>query len=284
MVIKILKNEKYAGDLVQKKSYTPDFLTHEKRRNTGQVPLITIREHHEPIISREIWDLAQERLARNNKHRAGEGGHSNRYIFSGRIRCGRCGSSFTARYRRLADGTKLRRWCCTTGCGIGKIIRDDDAMQMLKSAVRSLPLDADALIRDVTALALEVVLAGQAVVRDDPERLRFDAERIRRKKEAVMDSYFAGDIPKTEMQTMRSKYDRQIAGLRRRCQEAEQRCADSQDPDAVRTRLQRLIADILCGRTESAVFCKSILDQLTVFPDRHLELRLNGCPMVFHFL
>ena len=32
-VIKILKNEKYCGDLVQKKTYTPDFLTHDKKYN-----------------------------------------------------------------------------------------------------------------------------------------------------------------------------------------------------------------------------------------------------------
>ena len=71
-IIKILKNEKYVGDLVQKKTYTPDYLTHEKRSNRGQVPQIRIKNHHEPIISREVWDLAQKRLEKNNKH--GEGG------------------------------------------------------------------------------------------------------------------------------------------------------------------------------------------------------------------
>ena len=31
VIIKILRNEKYAGDLCQKKTYTPDYLTHQKR-------------------------------------------------------------------------------------------------------------------------------------------------------------------------------------------------------------------------------------------------------------
>ena len=35
-IVKILKNEKYVGDLVQKKTYTPDYLTHEKKYNHGQ--------------------------------------------------------------------------------------------------------------------------------------------------------------------------------------------------------------------------------------------------------
>ena len=41
-VLKILNNEKYVGDLVQKKTYTPDFLTHTKRTNKGEVPFVTM--------------------------------------------------------------------------------------------------------------------------------------------------------------------------------------------------------------------------------------------------
>ena len=63
-VLKILKNEKYVGDLVQKKTYTPDYLTHEKRRNTGEIPFIRIENHHTPIVGRELWNMAQARMAK----------------------------------------------------------------------------------------------------------------------------------------------------------------------------------------------------------------------------
>ena len=51
-VTKILKNEKYCGDLIQKKTYTPDYLTHEKKYNHGKEPLVELKDHHEPIIDR----------------------------------------------------------------------------------------------------------------------------------------------------------------------------------------------------------------------------------------
>ena len=35
VILRILRNEKYCGDLVQKKTYTPDYLTHEKKYNHG---------------------------------------------------------------------------------------------------------------------------------------------------------------------------------------------------------------------------------------------------------
>lgn len=50
-VTKILKNEKYCGDLIQKKTYTPDYLTHEKKYNHGKEPLVELKDHHESIMT-----------------------------------------------------------------------------------------------------------------------------------------------------------------------------------------------------------------------------------------
>ena len=289
-IIKILNNEKYVGDLVQKKTYTPDFLTHTKRTNKGEVPFVTIENHHRPIISREVWNMAQERLRQNNKHREGDGGHSNRYVFSGKIRCGECGSSFVGRFKYLKDGTKIRRWSCSTAtnegtqsCDVGKLIRDDDAMQMLKTAIRSLPLDAKAIINNVTALALEAIRDGEIGTGDDPQRLVFEIERVQQKKEAVMDSYFSGEITKEDMQAMNRKYDRQMENLYRRKKEAEFRQNANRDSKELRTVIQAEVSDILNGEIESEVFCKTMLDSLTVFKDRHMELRLRFLPQVFQF-
>ena len=68
-VLRILKNEKYVGDLIQKKTYTPDYLSHQKQINRGQEPLIIINEHHEPIISRDLWLLTQSQLEKRSKKR-----------------------------------------------------------------------------------------------------------------------------------------------------------------------------------------------------------------------
>ena len=289
-VIKILTNEKYVGDLVQKKTYTPDFLTHEKKSNKGTVPLITISNHHEPIISREVWNLAQERLRKNNKRAAGERGHSNRYVFSGKIKCGECGSSFVGRFKYLKDGTRIRRWSCgtatnegTAGCNIGRLVRDDDAMQMLKTAIRSLPVDFEAIIRNVTELALEAVLADQTEARDDPDRLQQELIRSQQKKEAVMDAYFSREISREDMICFTTRYELQLSDLRNRLEEARKGKNSKQDFSALRTQIHSEVSAILKGEIESEVFYKTLLQSLTVFKDRHMTLRLNWLPQVFHF-
>ena len=288
-ILKILKNEKYVGDLVQKKTYTPDYLTHERRTNRGQVPLIRLTDHHEPIISRQIWELAQERLRQNNKHGDTGSGHSNRYIFSGRIKCAACGASFVGRMRTRQDGTSVRRWACGTavragkaGCNIGKLVRDDDAMHMLKTAVQSLPMDTPAIIRNVTTLAMDAIRSTQGGTADEPARLQWELERIQQKKEAVMDAYFSGDITKGDMLAMKRRYDDRSAALQARLQAAAQAQRDGQ-MQRLRAAIQSEVAALLRLDIESEVLCKTVLDRLTVFPDRHMELRLHDLPQVFCF-
>ena len=64
-IVRILKNEKYCGDLIQWKRYSTDFLSKKVVWNDGtnpDIPLIEQKEHHEPIISREVFEAAQELL------------------------------------------------------------------------------------------------------------------------------------------------------------------------------------------------------------------------------
>lgn len=58
----ILKNEKYCGDVLMQKTITIDYLTHKSKKNEGEEEQYYIADHHEAIISREEWDMAQQRL------------------------------------------------------------------------------------------------------------------------------------------------------------------------------------------------------------------------------
>jgi len=284
-VIKILKNEKYVGDLIQKKTYTPDYLTHERRKNKGEVPLIRIENHHEPIISREIWNLAQERLRKNNKHEGKQSGHSSRYAFSGKIRCGECGSVFSARYRYLKDGSKIRRWSCSRAvrggadaCTIGMLLRDDDAAQMMKTALSSLQLDIGTIIAKVTELAMNGIRAEGQGGGECSALLRKELDRIGRKKDAMLDSFFSGDISTAEMQSMRQHYDQQLQAVTLHLN----RMNDT--GEASEAAIVSDLTSILAGRIAHDVLYKSLLEGITVFKDRYLELKLYHLPHVFRFI
>lgn len=61
-VRKILRNEKYCGDVLMQKTITIDYLSHATKINEGEADQYYIADHHDAIVSREIWDKAQELL------------------------------------------------------------------------------------------------------------------------------------------------------------------------------------------------------------------------------
>ena len=67
VILRVIRNEKYCGDLVQKKTYTPDFLSHEKKYNRGQSTLTATRslaKSNAAAAAQAMWqDIKPERTA-----------------------------------------------------------------------------------------------------------------------------------------------------------------------------------------------------------------------------
>lgn len=110
VIYRILHNEKYVGDLCQKKSCTPNFLTHKKIANPDQASLIRIRDHHTPIIGRDLWNRTQQKLAARAKTTSSP--VNGCYWCSGLIQCGICGHHYVSRTKRRKDNTIYRAWRC----------------------------------------------------------------------------------------------------------------------------------------------------------------------------
>ena len=105
----ILGNEKYKGDALLQKTYTVDFLTKKKKNNEGEIPQYYVENNHEPIIDKEIFDMVQRELARRE---SGKNRHSGVHIFSGKIKCGECGSWFGSKIWHSNDKYRRVIWQC----------------------------------------------------------------------------------------------------------------------------------------------------------------------------
>lgn len=66
----MLKSEKYCGDVLMQKSYIQDCISGKVVRNTGQLPMYLIQDHHDAIISRETFNAVQAEFSRRNAGRA----------------------------------------------------------------------------------------------------------------------------------------------------------------------------------------------------------------------
>jgi DNA invertase Pin-like site-specific DNA recombinase len=61
-IIQILRNERHCGDVLTRKTFTPNFRDHKSRRNRGEKPQSRYLNHHEPIISRDDFIAVQQML------------------------------------------------------------------------------------------------------------------------------------------------------------------------------------------------------------------------------
>lgn len=112
---KILRNEKYMGDALLQKTYTTDFLNKTRVKNNGIVPQYYVEDDHEAIISKEIYMMVQEELARRRVVKTSANGkkrsYSSNHCLSQKIICGECDEM----YRRIhwySHGRKTVVWRC----------------------------------------------------------------------------------------------------------------------------------------------------------------------------
>ncbi len=121
----MLSNEKYIGDSLFQKTYTPNVLPFKSRRNNGEVDQFYIANTHEGIVDRELFDAVQEMLKRN-KELDRKKAKPKKYDFTGKIYCGDCGWAYK---RRIQNGTVY--WVCSQDGAAGQRCKSKPLSQVV---------------------------------------------------------------------------------------------------------------------------------------------------------
>lgn len=172
----ILINEKYCGDVLLQKTYIDDCINKKVKKNTGQLPMYLVQNHHEGIISRETFDAAQAELARRSAGKSpskknaptGRSRYSSKYALSDRLYCGECGTRYQRCTWRNRDGSKRIVWRCVRRVDYGnKYCHDSPTLdeeplhRAILAAINSAVKDKDNIVYNLKA-AMEKELAPAA--------------------------------------------------------------------------------------------------------------------------
>mgnify|MGYP005771650439 CR=1 FL=1 len=119
VVFRMIRNEKYVGDLLTGKTYTDNPINSKKKKNKGEFDMYYTENHHEGIIDRETWDKCQEIANRRSGKYTADGKpekFSQVYPFSSKIVCGLCGENYIRRsWKARKEGEPPRAaWACRT--------------------------------------------------------------------------------------------------------------------------------------------------------------------------
>ncbi len=116
---RVLRNEKYAGDLLLQKSFVADHISKKQRMNKGELPMYYVEGNHEAIIDSDTFQEVQNEIVRRAK-KYKICGKQKTYPFTKKIQCELCGKNYKRKTTR--SGTKYEKvvWICSTWDNYGK--------------------------------------------------------------------------------------------------------------------------------------------------------------------
>lgn len=184
----ILTNEKYCGDVLMQKSFISDCISRKHIKNTGQLPMYLLQNHHEGIVSRNTFNAVQAELARRSAEKApsnkqaptGRARYSSKYALTGAVVCGDCGTL----YQRCVwskQGKKRAVWRCASRIDYGSkyckespTIYEKPLQRAILSVINSVMSQKSAMISQITdAMRMELLPlpGGTMCVADIEQRM-----------------------------------------------------------------------------------------------------------------
>lgn len=219
-VMGIIKNEKYKGDILLGKTFTVDPISKRRLANMGEEDRYYIRDHHEPIVSREVWDKADEIRLKRVKPRLMENtGNRERYTrqftFSSMLECGYCDHKLSRRTRHQTTTTKKPVWQCMNAIKNG-ISSCPNCKAIDEVIVENAFVDAFQLLADNFDDVFDSVLNTiEDVLKDDTElkrvkQLEKDINSIETKKSRLTDLLIDGKIEQEDYDEKKLSFQRKL--------------------------------------------------------------------------
>lgn len=221
----LLRNEKYCGDALLQKTFVENCITKKTRKNNGELPKYLVKNHHEAIIDRELFERVQTEIARRTGKRrvSGDGcglepsRYCGRYALTELLVCGNCGSP----YKRVTwsrNGQKKVVWRCTSRLTYGtKYCKDSPTIpeEALHAAVLA-ALNGAMKNRDEMLSILEdsltSVLSEKSGNTLSPIVLRNRIQELQKSLENLLAIILKADHPETYDAQMKAMSD-EIASL-----------------------------------------------------------------------
>lgn len=200
MVLGIIKNVTYTGDVLMQKTYGD--LEYRRHKNRGQQPQYYHNGHHEAIIDYDTFERANLALVQRGREKgtassftdsAGylypetrgvprksreDDPHRNRYAFSGKLVCDSCGEKFK-RITGRANGKKRYYWGCKTHTG------NASACPMKREQEESLWNAFFTMMNKLAYAALPEIYLD-LLTQEEMERLGAEAEKLKERKKRII--------------------------------------------------------------------------------------------------
>lgn len=291
VILRVLRNEKYVGDLCQKKTWTKSYLDHKKRYNRGEEDMVYIRDHHPEIaiISREMWDATQEELKRRSPSQEQKAKHSNRYWASGKIFCGVCGDRFINKIKKTASGT-TRAWNCMNHvkaaafrqaeCSMSEWASDKSLKNCCMYVLRLLLEDKHTLIKELQG---EILSLDRRESNENRQKaILVKIEKIETKKNRLIDIRLNDEITSEEFKMQKERLDSEIDALKKELMSLqEESMGVGQQEEKIKQIFSEIERIVSLEDEEIDEVLSMVVSKIVVNPDHIVDIYLKDIPVGF---
>ena len=273
----ILTNEKYCGDVLLQKTYISDCISRKVIRNTGQLPMYLVQNHHEGIVERKTFDAVQAEMARRSAGKSpskknaptGMTSYASKYALSERLVCGECGTL----YRRCTwskQGRKRIVWRCvsrlefgTKYCQHSPTLDEGKLHSAILAAMNEYAAIRQEVCPDVLAMAEEARQAlSQAGARLLQLKKRMDA--VSREQSDVLDRLLV-NMADTELNARMKALTDEKKSLKAQIADAQQAEVNLEEQAARRRQMWDSIMECAAGYTEfDNELVRQVIQKITV--------------------
>ena len=199
-----------------------------------------------------------------------------------------------ARTKKRQDGSSYYRWCCftatneglrrtdgagnTIGCSVGRQIRDDIAMDLLRRSVSAVTLDKRAIISNLARIVESVLASGEDSGEQELRRLELEFEKLQARSDAILDRFLDESISKEDYQRVKARCENEMNRVQEKIAAIKQRQTLNTDTQTLKPDIRAAITGIVSGRTADDDFYGHLLQQMTVYRDGRVEVALNLLP------
>ncbi len=291
VILRALRNEKYVGDLCQKKTFTPNYLTHAKKYNRGNEEMVYLKDHHEPIIDRDLWNRTQEELLRRAPTEEMKSKHSNRYWCSGKLYCEMCGQRYVSRTKKLKNGTTYKAWRCYAAAnhGTSKVSEDGEVIGCDNGSINERALltcvyycicQLQTNQKELKKEILQEIKAIKGITdkKLDIKRITEKMENLNAKKRKAIDLMLDGFITKADLQEQTKWYDEQLAELSELLSNSQSKDKEQAKQIDVFEQYITALDEIMTFDETNESLYREILDKMVIYHDNTVEVWLKCVP------
>ena len=291
IILRVLRNEKYVGDLLQKKTFTPNYLTHSKKYNRGEEDIVYLKNHHTPIIDRDLWDRTQEELKRRSPSDEQKSRYSNRYWCSGKLFCAECGSRYVSRTKKLQSGAKYKAWRCHAAANYGAYkldangnfvgcnnssINDRSLKTCMHYCISIIQNERDSLKKEILEEITQ--LQENNFNATDSAKLEKKLQKLELKKRKAIDLMLDGLITEDDLKAQTEWYNSEIQKLNTALLESAHNSKKEISKKNTMEKYILALDEIMDADSSNEAVYKEVLDHIDLYKNHVLDIWLKCIP------